>query len=207
MFVLADVFEPAFDEENHIYYRSEIGVGDPIPSVTQILKPLSDACYKGIPEYVLQQAADLGTAVHACIELYLKDDLDESSILDEWRPYFNAFLKFMRDFNPQILGIEKRLACQTHAGTIDLICVINGKVWIIDWKTTTKLMPMVAIQTAGYEPLVRCFPKLGLSKICFRGAVQLKKDGSYVLEQYTDTDDYKMFEHLVEVSKWIKENE
>lgn len=205
MIEVRNVFTPAFDDERHVYFRDKVGVGRAIPSVTQILKPVSALSYKGIPESILQRAADLGTAVHACIELSLIDDLDETSIQDEWLPYFSAFMKFMSEVKPKTVATEQLFACDFFAGTVDYICQIDGELWVIDWKTTNKLMPQVAIQTAAYETLARC-SGLYTSDLMRRGAVQLKNDGTYVFETYTKLEDYLMFEQLLNIHQWIEQN-
>ena len=60
-----------FDPIEHIYRFD----GQRVPSVTQILEPLID--YSGVPNGVLQYAADRGTAVHLATEFYDDGDLDE----------------------------------------------------------------------------------------------------------------------------------
>ncbi|MCP5002438.1 MAG: hypothetical protein GY941_00575, partial [Planctomycetes bacterium] len=77
-----------FNKENHTYW-----LGDKqLPSVTQILSPLSD--FDKIPKDVLKHKGDLGTEFHNIIHLYLKDDLVESSIDDRLVLPFDAFKKW-----------------------------------------------------------------------------------------------------------------
>lgn len=201
MLSVNNVFIPEFDEAIHRYAYK----GYALPSVTQILRPLSEAAYRGIPERILRQAADLGTAVHACIEYKIQDDLDDESVLTEWSPYLQAFDAWASAFNPEFLATEQKLACDEFAGTIDCICRIDGQTYVIDFKTTNKLMPMVAVQTAAYELLARCSGKFG-DQMMRRAALQLKDDGTFTWETYSDIEDYETFEHLLRVQQWVEKN-
>ena len=54
----------AFDEPTHTYRLN----GAILPSVSAIMRPLSQALYKGVDEAALSAAAARGTAVHNAIE-------------------------------------------------------------------------------------------------------------------------------------------
>lgn len=200
MYAVGKVYVPQFDEELHAYTNSS---GQKLPSVTSILSPISDALYRFIPRETLKKAAELGTAVHECIELSLQDDLDEDSVLPLWVPYLCAFRSFMGAYKPKVIATEQRLACDLYAGTIDFVCEINGELWVIDWKTTNQLMPQVALQTAAYELLARGYHGTQLMR---RGAVQLKDDGTFKFEQYTDIKDYEHFETFLKARQWMDAN-
>ena len=58
--------ELTFDPEKHIYRLD----GFIIPSVTQVMKPLSDEKYKDVDQEVLDAAAKRGTAVHSACEFF-----------------------------------------------------------------------------------------------------------------------------------------
>ena len=129
------VCRPEFDEDNHQYTVN----GKKVPSVSRILRPLTDIIYGPIDPEVLRQAADFGTAVHACTELFDLDELDESSVTDAWRPYLDAYVLWKEKTKPEILHIEDRLGCAKYSGTLDRICRIDGELWIIDLKTTAQI--------------------------------------------------------------------
>ena len=74
---------PTFDEAAHAYTFE----GKSVPSVTQVMRPITQLAYGAIPLEVLRKAAAFGTAVHACTELYDQDDLDPFSVEDDWLPY------------------------------------------------------------------------------------------------------------------------
>lgn len=198
-----NVFEPLFNEEKHEYTAE--GQNAPISSVTQILKLLSDRYYRNINKAVLMQKAHLGTAVHKCIEYEIQGVLDYYSVKDEWQGYFKAFKEWQKIYNPEFIESEKKLACNLYAGTIDCICKIQNEIYIIDWKTTEDLLPIVALQTAGYAILVQNLKEYKGQEIK-RGALQLKSDGKFKFEIYQDKNDYSIFEKLLDVYFWSLKN-
>jgi hypothetical protein len=184
-----------FDEASHTYTLGERR----LPSVTQVLKPLID--YAGIPEAILNKAAERGNYVHKCCELYLLGTLDESGIDEECAPYFQGFKKFMDEtgFEPEL--IEQRLyhAKLMYAGTVDLGGVLppigrrrKPHRAMIDIKTTFKLMKSVGPQTAAYA---NAWASQNPKELHFdeRYALQLKKDGSYKLEPMKSPSDTNTF--------------
>lgn len=145
------VVRPEFDDAEHLY---TVG-GVRVPSVSRILRPLTNAVYGEIDRETLRRAADFGTAVHACTELLDLDELDEDSVTPEWMPYLNAYKRWKAATRPEILHIEDRLGCSKYAGTLDRICRINGELWVIDIKTTSSIHPHVGVQLAAYVPSPR----------------------------------------------------
>ena len=79
--------------------------------------------------------------------------------------------------------------------------VIGSTTFVIDWKTTDKLLKTVGPQTAAYELLARDFDKR--KSMLTRAALQLKPNGQFVFERFTDIRDYAIFEHLLIVNQWI----
>ena len=78
--------ELTFDEAKHIYRLKGIIV----PSVTQVMQPLSDETYRGVEAKVLRRAAGKGTAVHNAIENYLTFGIED--VDPDHAGYFMAFL-------------------------------------------------------------------------------------------------------------------
>lgn len=198
MLSVTNVFVPKFDEEKH-RYTTESGLR--LPSVTQILHPISLSLYEGVDPETLQLKAELGSAVHSCIEYLIEDDLDESSIDLSWKPYIDAWKYWRSVYQPNFLHTELRLGCELFCGTVDCICEIAGDFYVIDWKTTDKLMKTVGPQTAAYELLARDYAKS--QSMLHRAALQLKPNGQFVFERYSDVNDYAIFEHLLIVNQWM----
>lgn len=198
MLSVTNVFVPKFDEEKH-RYTTESGLR--LPSVTQILHPISLSLYEGVDPETLRLKAELGSAVHSCIEYLIEDDLDESSIDLSWKPYVDAWKYWHSVYQPNFLHTELRLGCDLFCGTVDCICEIEGDFYVIDWKTTDKLMKTVGPQTAAYELLARDYAKS--QSMLHRAALQLKPNGQFVFERFSDVNDYAIFEHLLIVNQWM----
>lgn len=141
-----------FDEPSHTYRLN----GIPVPSVTTILKPLSGL--DKVPSAILEKAAAYGTAVHYATELYDRAELDEASLPDEFRNAMDAYKGFLLEHAPEWLAIECRTfhPALMYAGTVDRVCKIDGKTYVLDIKTTFKLNPAVSAQLAAYAktPLI-----------------------------------------------------
>lgn len=88
--------------------------------------------------YFKEGAADLGSAVHKAIEYFLLDDLDEESLPEIVKPYFNSWLKrgdMLKD-NKAFLLPETRLEGKLYNGCPDYISQDSrGFIFIDDWKT------------------------------------------------------------------------
>ena len=146
-----------FLEEEHIYLVD----GVIVPSVTQILSNVFPHKYEGIPTEILNRKAEYGTKVHKLIEIlekkkpkkpisYLKryyglDTYQEISI--------EQYIKLKEKYNIEILESEKQVAYKNkYAGTLDIKAKVNGKLAIIDIKTTAELdIDYVSWQTSYYE--------------------------------------------------------
>lgn len=183
-----------FDAATHTYYWND----QRIPSVTQILGPLTDLSM--IPRDVLERKRLIGTWVHAAIELDLRDDLDEGSIGEDWRGYFNGWLKFRAESGMVVHEAEQKVYSKPYgyAGTLDLLGELPkiGLV-LIDTKCTATMYPTVGPQTAAYAH-ARGVPKAK------RFALQLKPDGSYRLHPCPDRSDFGVFSAALTLYHWRK---
>lgn len=128
--------ELTFDEGPHIYrlYGSEI------PSVSAVMEPLSNFEYGSINEKVLNNAAERGTSVHNSIENWIKFGINDTD--DEYMGYFRGFEEWWNINKPEVIGSEMRVYHKLlrYAGTIDLLAIIDGKITVVDFKTTSRLV-------------------------------------------------------------------
>lgn len=185
-----------FDEAAHEYRFK----GVVVPSVTQILQQVTD--FSGIPASILERKRQLGVAVHLACELYDENDLDEDSLSDDVRSYFNGWVKFRNEHKPIIEMSEQRVynALHRYAGTLDRVLTIDGARGVYDIKTSATLGDAVGLQLAAYDMA------LGKDKLK-RFAVQLKPDGTYKLQEYKKPDDYAVFTALLTVHNWMNKND
>lgn len=183
-----------FDEEKHIYSLR----GIQLPSVTQIMKPMSLMLYDGIPMQTLSEAANRGTRAHEQISNSVLYGVIESD--DDTKPYIEAFKLFEDMYNPVWLASEYRTYHKQlrYAGTIDLIGYVTPDdgtgVDVIDLKTTAAWHPvMIATQTAAYSEALRSH---GI-KVRKQFGLQLLKNGRMRFEKLDDH--YKTFLHSLAI--------
>ena len=100
------------------------------------------------------------------IEYYLKrvnisdtyfDDIEDKFMKDSCH---NAFLSFKRWWSIisqnqySILMQEQPLVCEYYGGTLDALIDINGRVYIVDFKTSNHFNYKYYLQTAAYRRLL-----------------------------------------------------
>ena len=120
-------------------------------------------------DWIVKKAGEEGTQTHELIESYLKGE--EQCFLnpkgypnhspDEWQ-MFLRFVEWWETYNPTLLETEVHLFSDNLkvAGTCDLVCEIDGELWIIDFKTSNHLQTTYDLQTAVYgECYKECFGK------------------------------------------------
>ena len=187
-----------FQEKDHTYRLN----GALLPSVTTIMKPLSDNKYSSVRADVLGNAANKGSIVHNAIENYLKFGIEDIS--EEYKPYFLAFLEFLSDKQPTILATETKVYHKhlRYAGTVDLVCIIDGEVFLIDYKTTAVLMEMLTrVQLEAYAKAMESHD----FRVDKKAILHLKKDGTYRLEPHdnNDSESWLVFGALLTVNSYI----
>lgn len=188
-----------FDESKHAY---SIG-GTTYPSVTEICEPISFKKLDAISKTVIDNAARRGGAVHELICDFLA--VEELPNLDEvdgsLYPYFVAFIEWWRTYRPTTLFSEFVIGNSElgYCGTCDFVCVIDGKIVLIDFKTTSQLdKKYLAVQLAGYKRLLE---KIGV-KVEQTCVLHLKKDGTYTYKEIEP--DYEWFDLLLEHNKKMR---
>lgn len=120
-------------------------------------------------EYIVRKASNDGTQTHELCEQYLEGK--EINILDGfgnlnydiqvWR-MFLRFVEFWEKHTPKLIETEVHLFSDEFevAGTCDLICEINGELWLIDLKTSNNVHDSYELQTAIYAKCYEeCFGK------------------------------------------------
>lgn len=138
----------SFEEERHIYTVN----GLIVPSVTQIMRPMSAQSYFSVDKEVLKQAADRGTDIHLAAELFATTRYRNCT--PEVQPYFNSWLSWVEDVKPEFLALEYRFyhPALWYAGTVDCLANINGELCLVDYKSTAQInFAAVTVQDSAYE--------------------------------------------------------
>lgn len=186
-----------FDEATHTYRMH----GTVVPSVTTILKPLSN--FSAIPAGVLAAASAFGTAVHKATELHDLGTLDFSLLDPALEPYLDAWVKFSRDYEVQWTDIESRVyhPAMRYAGTLDRRGIVQNHMTTLDIKSSVVLYPSVGPQLAAYKAAKGIDAALDV-----RMGVQLKADGTYFAKTYTNRMDWPLFASLMTTRNWCAEH-
>lgn len=143
-----DIF---FDATTHTYLVD----GQEVPSVTTILKPLTDRGYGKVNPSVLEYAANRGRAVHEALEVY--DLGGELEVVPETEGYIRAYLEWEQIYRPTWTGVEQIVYSENYGyiGTLDRVGSLNNReLAVVDIKTsqpTKEALISVCCQTAAYE--------------------------------------------------------
>lgn len=160
-----------YNEGLHKYF---VG-GEEKPSVTEIAKPISFERLSALQMSVLERARLRGERCHEYFEEYLLlGELDASKIEFEYFPYVQQFVLWAKTYRPLVIYTEKLLFGDEFCGRADLICSIDGKVLIVDYKLTSVVdKKSLSVQLEGYYRLCK---KLGIEiEDCY--FLHIKKDG------------------------------
>lgn len=127
-----------FNEQEHEYTLN----GVRIPSVSEVLDTVLGGGYDNVPQHILDEAAEWGTAVHKAIELSFSlplNEIQERQYNDFWSLYNNTAIIIDTKH-------EVRIHTDKYAGTMDLLFEASydlnyNKSWLAigDIKTTYNL--------------------------------------------------------------------
>jgi hypothetical protein len=166
--------------EHKYYYQ-----GEAVDCVSDMLKIVDCITMKGIPHRNLEIAAERGTRVHNATEDLEYGMLDLTD--DEWRQqndeiynYCVAYVTFMKDHPEIAISVEESMYSKVYeiAGTVDLVKHINGKIAIIDKKTTKTVSELrSSLQLNMYRIIWNeLHPDLKAEELYI---LQLKDNGTY----------------------------
>ena len=115
-------------------------------------------------ELIKQEAGARGSRVHkACEVLGLGGEVHHNDVFsdgegnnaeltaDEYEAIL-SFYSWCKEVKPNFIATEKTVFNDEHryAGTLDAICEIDGKVWLIDYKTSANIYLSHEVQLSSY---------------------------------------------------------
>lgn len=184
--------------DDHFYNSGLVQNDQPVyyPSVTTVLgvypkgygftEWLKSVGYNA--DQVVQRAADTGSKIHGAIEQFLlgfpltwADDSGNAKFtLEEWI-MITRFMEFFETHKPTDLVTEFKIINHNYqlGGTIDLMCNLNGKRWLLDFKSSNYLWKEHELQIAAYATMVNeniDNGSLSMPKIERTGILHLKAD-------------------------------
>ena len=109
----------------------------------------------------LAHAAEIGTQCHNNIDEFLTDNnhLAPDNMYYESRNAYNSFLKWYNDVVHlavvEVIFHEKTLTCKYFGGTLDGLYKINGKIYLVDYKTSNSITYKYWLQLSAYRYMLR----------------------------------------------------
>ncbi len=106
----------------------------------------------GLHEERKQAAADIGTEVHNWVEGFIKGEHPDMPETREAQIGVNAFLEWVEANKVKFLSSERIVYSKKHGyiGKMDIEAKVNGKLCLIDIKTSNGLYNTYGLQTAAY---------------------------------------------------------
>lgn len=184
------------------------GTEGALPSVTTILSVRANPGLQAWRDRVGAEAADkrrdesadLGTRVHQAIEQLIKGAAIFALDTD-FETYVQGFQNWHDKVAPATLQAETFVtSAYGYAGTIDLICEIDGEPWIIDFKTGG-IKPEHGLQLAAYA---QAWAEGPLNYMPRRAVLQLTTETKkgWRFREFSDPDDWKIFLAHKEIYDW-----
>lgn len=128
------------------------------------------------------EAADIGTMVHKYLEEYINAGIAGNPLPpmphnEHIRKAIEAFLVWCKENKVKFVSAERKIYSKKHkyAGTLDALGHVNGKLSIIDFKTSKGIYDDMFVQTSAYAKAVSEEDGVDI-KDCY--IVRVPKDGS-----------------------------
>ena len=105
-------------------------------------------------------AKDIGSEVHKWIELYIKVKMIDGETVTEYPDQVKVpmenFHKWLKTRTIEWLACEEKIYSKAwkFAGTVDAVARINGKLCVIDFKTSAKVYKEYYLQLAAYSEAI-----------------------------------------------------
>lgn len=150
-------------------------------------------------QHFTDEARDRGTALHLACEYFDLSTLDVSSIDSHIMGRFNAYRRFLREVQPEILAIEESLVNKVagYRGTLDRRLIIDGSEGVLDIKPPS-MAPWHGLQLQFYAD---CFDRPML-----RWNLHLSDSGTYKLVSQTKRRDRTVCRSILHIHHWKVSN-
>lgn len=158
---LRDPGSPAFE-----FVPSVTWICDHYPKGTEFFKWLASKGWDEA-EAIKSSAGDRGTRVHKAIQDLIEgreilidskypssdDGAEKELTFDEYEAVL-SFALWYSENKPRIIAWEFVVWGDGYAGTVDLLCEIDGKIWLVDFKTSAYIWPSHELQVSSYKKAV-----------------------------------------------------
>lgn len=162
-----------------------------------------------------EEAANIGKAVHAWIEEYIKSEIEggEKPEMPEKEEVLNGVNNFMSWINkdhPEFHASEMIIYSRKHGyvGQVDVVATISDKKYLTDVKTTNGIWPEMLAQTAAYQ---KGYEEQTGEKLDGRIILKIDKDADIAVEpifldeeENTVDRDFDCFLAAMSIYEWQK---
>ena len=188
-----------FKAKKHEYVTAD---GKKLPSVSELIEPLSKCVYGEIDPEVLAIAAMKGTEIHRLTEVLDREKMCECP--EELSGYLIAYTNFVKEHNPRWLYTEEPMRYyDDYAGTIDRFGFVDDVRTLVDIKTSSKITGKNLVVYEAQLNLYRRMLEAHEEKVDKLYILHLKKDGGYTLEEINIDD--TLADICLYISKRMKE--
>jgi len=155
---------------------------------------------------VKEAEANIGTEIHKWISEWIKGEKPEIPDDEKVKNGIIAFMDFQRQHKAKWLESEKIVYSRKYdyAGVLDAIAKIDGKLVLVDFKSTNGLYPEFAFQTAGYQ---LAYEEEKKKKLAYRLIIGFGKNtGEFQLKEYKENKpDKETFLSCLQLKRRLKE--
>ena len=106
----------------------------------------------------LEEAADIGSFTHHAIEEYVQSNIYETNIPIPSKNALNGFIEWWKIVNQhevEVLMQEQELICRYFGGTLDMLVKIDGKIYLVDFKTSNHPSYKHFLQLGAYAYMLK----------------------------------------------------
>ena len=200
-------YDLEYDDKAHSYKVE----GVKVPSVTRVV----DGCFPkdlthwalsiGQEEYdkVISEALEIGNDTHQWIEDYINYGHACTEPEDYISKSVNAFLDWTTEYNPEWVDAERKVYCDKYkyAGTVDAVAKINGRIVVIDFKTSKKIYKPYHLQVTAYAQAIKRMD--GLRRWPLGIILRLDKEtGKFEQKVFEPKNNFNTFKKCLELKQW-----
>ena len=200
-------YDLEYDDKAHSYKVE----GVKVPSVTRVV----DGCFPkdlthwalsiGQEEYdkVINDALEIGNDTHQWIEHYINYGHACTEPEDYISKSVNAFLDWTTEYKPEWVDAERKIYCDKYkyAGTVDAVAKINGRVCVIDFKTSKKVYKPYHLQVTAYAQAIKRMD--GLRRWPLGIILRLDKEtGKFEHKVFEPKHNFNTFKKCLELKQW-----
>lgn len=149
--------ERFYSKDNINWFPSVTHILDSYPKgygFTQWLKDVGDNSSQ-----IAARAAESGTKVHDAIDRFFNGEMvkwvndkgEANYSYEEWMMLMK-FIEFWNTYKPKIVAHELSLCSPElgYGGTLDEVSILNGELWLIDYKSSNAIYKTYELQQAAY---------------------------------------------------------